>query len=109
MPLAKAHGAAVIALTIDEVGMAQDAPSASSRSRGASTTWWSTEYGLAPEPLIFDALTFTLATGDEEWRPSAVETIEGIRLHQGGAAGRAHVARRLERVVRRLAAPRARC
>src|SRR4029079_10778259 len=29
---------------------------------------------------IFDDLTFTLTTGDEEWRPSAVETIEGIRL-----------------------------
>src|SRR6266508_157418 len=27
---------------------------------------------------IFDALTFTLTTGDEEWRPSAIETIEGI-------------------------------
>jgi 5-methyltetrahydrofolate--homocysteine methyltransferase len=29
--------------------------------------------------LIFDALTFTLTTGDDEWKPSAVETIEGIR------------------------------
>ena len=38
------------------------------------------EHGLDPELLIFDALTFTLTTGDEEWRPSAVETIEGIRL-----------------------------
>ncbi len=37
------------------------------------------EHGLDPELLIFDALTFTLTTGDEEWRPSAVETIEGIR------------------------------
>src|SRR5690606_6413563 len=37
------------------------------------------EYGLAPDALIFDALTFTLATGDEEFRRSAVETIEGIR------------------------------
>src|SRR5205807_1732832 len=37
------------------------------------------EHGLDPEVLIFDALTFTLTTGDEEWRPSAVETIEGIR------------------------------
>ena len=37
------------------------------------------EHGLDPEALIFDALTFTLTTGDEEWRPSAVETIEGIR------------------------------
>ena len=37
------------------------------------------EHGLDPELLIFDCLTFTLTTGDEEWRPSAVETIEGIR------------------------------
>src|SRR5690606_36112208 len=28
---------------------------------------------------IFDALTFTLTTGDEEWRDSAVATIEGIK------------------------------
>jgi 5-methyltetrahydrofolate--homocysteine methyltransferase len=35
---------------------------------------------MDPRLLIFDALTFTLTTGDEEWRPSAVETIEGIRL-----------------------------
>ena len=34
---------------------------------------------MDPEALIFDCLTFTLTTGDEEWRPSAVETIEGIR------------------------------
>jgi len=34
---------------------------------------------MDPELLIFDDLTFTLTTGDEEWRPSAVETIEGIR------------------------------
>src|SRR4051794_10488478 len=38
------------------------------------------EHGMSPEALIFDPLTFTLTTGDEEWRPSAVETIEGIRL-----------------------------
>ena len=38
------------------------------------------EHGLDREALIFDALTFTLTTGDEEWRPSAVETIEGIKL-----------------------------
>src|SRR5688500_3309373 len=36
-------------------------------------------HGLQREALIFDVLTFTLTTGDEEWRPSAVETIEGIR------------------------------
>ena len=38
------------------------------------------EYGLEPEALIFDDLTFTLATGDPEFNESAIETIEGIRL-----------------------------
>src|SRR6202008_4604522 len=38
------------------------------------------EHGMDRELLIFDALTFTLTTGDDEWKPSAVETIEGIRL-----------------------------
>ena len=37
------------------------------------------EYELPPGALIFDALTFTLATGDPEFLDSAVETIEGIR------------------------------
>ncbi len=38
------------------------------------------EHGLDREALIFDCLTFTLTTGDDEWKPSAIETIEGIRL-----------------------------
>jgi 5-methyltetrahydrofolate--homocysteine methyltransferase len=78
IPLAKAHGAALIALTIDEVGMAKTAQrkvEIAERLRDIACG----EYGLEPEALIFDALTFTLTTGDEEWRPSAVETIEGIR------------------------------
>ena len=37
------------------------------------------EHGLDREALIFDALTFTLTTGDDEWKPSAVATIDGIR------------------------------
>src|SRR4051812_23541652 len=78
IPLAKEHGAALIALTIDEVGMAKTAQrkvEIAERIRDIACG----EYGLDPEALIFDALTFTLTTGDEEWRPSAVETIEGIR------------------------------
>jgi 5-methyltetrahydrofolate--homocysteine methyltransferase len=78
VPLAKAHGAALIALTIDEVGMAKTADrkvEIAKRIRDLCCD----EHGLDPEALIFDALTFTLTTGDEEWRPSAVETIEGIR------------------------------
>jgi 5-methyltetrahydrofolate--homocysteine methyltransferase len=78
VPLAKAHGAALIALTIDEVGMAKTAErkvEIAERIREIACE----EHGLDPESLIFDALTFTLTTGDEEWKPSAVETIEGIR------------------------------
>ena len=78
VPLALEHGAALIALTIDEVGMAKTAQrkvEVAKRIRDLCCE----EHGLDPELLIFDALTFTLTTGDEEWRPSAVETIAGIR------------------------------
>jgi 5-methyltetrahydrofolate--homocysteine methyltransferase len=78
VPLAREHGAALIALTIDEVGMAKTAErklEIAKRIHGIACE----EHGLDPEALIFDALTFTLTTGDEEWKPSAVETIEGIR------------------------------
>ena len=78
MPLAKAHGAALIALTIDEVGMAKTAERKVEIAKRIHEIACD-EHGLDPEALIFDALTFTLTTGDEEWRPSAVETIEGIR------------------------------
>jgi 5-methyltetrahydrofolate--homocysteine methyltransferase len=77
VPLALAHGAALIALTIDEVGMAKTAQrkvEVAKRIRDLCCE----EHGLDPELLIFDCLTFTLTTGDEEWRPSAVETIAGI-------------------------------
>lgn len=77
VPLAVAHGAAVIALTIDEVGMAKTADRKVEIAR--RITELCEGHGLDREALIFDVLTFTLTTGDEEWRPSAVETIEGIR------------------------------
>ncbi|MEO8968930.1 MAG: homocysteine S-methyltransferase family protein, partial [Solirubrobacteraceae bacterium] len=78
VPLARAHGAALIALTIDEVGMAKTAQrklEVARRIHGLCCD----EHGLDAEALIFDCLTFTLTTGDPEWRPSAVATIEGIR------------------------------
>ncbi|HSS33274.1 MAG TPA: homocysteine S-methyltransferase family protein [Solirubrobacterales bacterium] len=78
IPLAKAHGAALIALTIDEVGMAKTADRKVEIAQRIVDIACG-EHGLDPEALIFDLLTFTLTTGDEEWRPSAVETIEGIR------------------------------
>jgi 5-methyltetrahydrofolate--homocysteine methyltransferase len=78
VPLAIQHGAAVIALTIDEVGMAKTADrkvEIAQRIKELACDG----HGLDPELLIFDCLTFTLTTGDDEWKPSAVETIEGIR------------------------------
>ncbi|MEA2220140.1 MAG: 5-methyltetrahydrofolate--homocysteine methyltransferase, partial [Solirubrobacteraceae bacterium] len=79
VPIALAHGACLIALTIDEVGMAKTAERKLEIARRLKELCCD-DHGLDPEALIFDCLTFTLTTGDEEWRPSAVETIEGIRL-----------------------------
>ncbi|MFL5568867.1 MAG: methionine synthase [Gemmatimonadaceae bacterium] len=79
VPLVKKHGAAVIALTIDEIGMAKTRE----RKLEVAKKIYDIvvgEYGLSPEDLIYDALTFTLATGDAEWIDSGKETIEGIRL-----------------------------
>jgi 5-methyltetrahydrofolate--homocysteine methyltransferase len=78
MPLVRESGAAVVALTIDEQGMAKTAErkvEIAKRIHDIVTQ----EYGLPPGGLIFDALTFTLATGDQEFVNSAIETIEGIR------------------------------
>jgi 5-methyltetrahydrofolate--homocysteine methyltransferase len=78
VPLAIEHGAAVIALTIDEVGMAKTAERKVEIAQRIKELACD-EHGLDPELLIFDALTFTLTTGDDEWKPSAVATIDGIR------------------------------
>jgi 5-methyltetrahydrofolate--homocysteine methyltransferase len=78
-PLAKAHGAALIALTIDEKGMAKTAERKLEVAKRIVELACD-EHGLEREALIFDALTFTLTTGDDEWKPSAVETIAGIKL-----------------------------
>ncbi|HEX4682364.1 MAG TPA: dihydropteroate synthase, partial [Gemmatimonadaceae bacterium] len=79
VPLARKHGAALVALTIDPIGMAK------TRERKLEVAKRIFEivvgeYGMRAEDLIYDDLTFTLATGDQEWVDSAVETIEGIRL-----------------------------
>src|SRR5687767_10161798 len=79
VPLAKKHGAALVALTIDEIGMAKTRERKLEVARKIHDIVVN-EYGMLPEDLIFDALTFTLATGDAEWIDSGRETIEGIRL-----------------------------
>jgi 5-methyltetrahydrofolate--homocysteine methyltransferase len=86
MPLAMAHGAAVVAMTIDEEGMAKTAERKVEAARKIHDIVVG-EYGLAPEALIFDPLTFPLSTGDEEFTRSALETLEGIRRIEADMPG----------------------
>ena len=78
LPLAREHGAAVVALTIDESGMAKTAERKAEVARRIYEIAVR-EYGIPAGALIFDDLTFTLATGEAEFLDSALETIEGIR------------------------------
>ena len=78
LPLVKEFGAAVVALTIDEQGMAK---TAEDKLRIAKRIYriCTEDYGLAPEDLLFDVLTFTICTGNEDDRRLALETLEGIK------------------------------
>jgi len=77
MPLVREHGAAVIALTIDEQGQARTAEwkvAVAARLIADLTENW----GMRREDIIVDCLTFPIATGQEETRRDAIETIEAI-------------------------------
>ena len=78
VPLCRAYGAAVIALTIDEEGMAKTADRKVAVARRIHDIAVH-QYGMQPHDLIFDALTFTLGSGDEEFRRAGIETLEAIR------------------------------
>lgn len=77
--MARKYSAAVMALTIDEQGMAKTAErklEVAKRIHDLAVN----EFGLIPSDLVFDDLTFTLATGEAEFRNSAIETLKGIEL-----------------------------
>jgi len=76
--LAKLYNAAVIVLTIDETGMAKTADRKLEIAKRIYEIAIN-EHGLRPGDLVFDALTFTLATGEAEYANAAMETIEGIK------------------------------
>ena len=76
--LAKKYGASLVCLTIDEVGMAktiEDKLKVADRIIDLATN----RHGIKKEDLIFDVLTFTLASGDEEYWDAGINTIEAIR------------------------------
>ncbi|MBU1107091.1 MAG: methionine synthase [Candidatus Riflebacteria bacterium] len=77
--LARRFGAALICLTIDEEGMAKTAEkklAIASRMRNLLAS----EFGFRDSDLIFDALTFTVASGDSQLRSAAAETLRAIEL-----------------------------
>ncbi|HLH72718.1 MAG TPA: dihydropteroate synthase, partial [Chloroflexota bacterium] len=79
LPLAVEHGACVVAMTIDEQGMAKTAErkyEIAKRIHDIAVD----EYGLPAESLIFDVQTFPLVTGQEDLADSGIQTLEGIRL-----------------------------
>lgn len=80
LPICKKYGAAVLSMTIDKDsgGMAKTADLKVAIAKKIHDIAVN-EYGMKPEDLIFDALVFTLATGDEEMASSAIETLNGIK------------------------------
>ncbi len=79
LELCRTYGAAVVALTIDERGMAKSREQKLEVARRLYALAVD-EYGMDPGDLIIDPLTFTLGSGDEEFRGSAVETLEALKL-----------------------------
>lgn len=78
MPLVREHGSAVVALTIDEEGQARDAQwkiRVASRLIEDLTKNWN----MRTSDILIDALTFPIATGQEETRRDGIETLEAIK------------------------------
>jgi 5-methyltetrahydrofolate--homocysteine methyltransferase len=79
MPLVHEHGAAVVALTIDEEGQARTAETkfaiASRLIKDLTENW-----GMRLVDITVDTLTFPIATGQDETRRDGIETIEAIKL-----------------------------
>lgn len=76
--LSKKYGAALIALTIDEKGMAKTKErklEIAERIYDLATK----KHGMDEEDLFFDFLTFTLGSGDADFKNAGVETLEGVR------------------------------
>src|SRR5450631_3752301 len=81
LPMAKRYGAGVIALTIDEEGMALTADrkvAIAHRIFDLATQ----KYGIRPVDLLFDTLTLPISTGQEEYRSAGIETLHAVkRIH----------------------------
>jgi 5-methyltetrahydrofolate--homocysteine methyltransferase len=78
MPLVQEHGAAVVALTIDEEGQARTAQWKLKVARRLIHDLVD-NWGMKVGDILIDTLTFPIATGQEETRRDAIETIAAIK------------------------------
>jgi len=78
LPMAKRFGAAVIALTIDEDGMALTADKKTAIAKRIYDLAVN-KYGIRPVDIVFDALTLPISTGQEEYRTAGIETLNAIK------------------------------
>ncbi|GAA3024332.1 methionine synthase [Streptomyces glomeratus] len=76
--LAREHGAALIALTIDEEGQART-PEKKVEIAERLIADLTGNWGIREEDILIDTLTFTICTGQEESRKDGIATIEAIR------------------------------
>ncbi len=82
MSTAKKYGSALVCLTIDEQGMAK---TTEAKLRVAERLYdlAVNRHGIDPRNLIFDMLTFTVGSGDEEYRDAGIQTLNAIKeLHR---------------------------
>ena len=78
IPIMRKFGAPAISMCIGPLGMAK---TSSEKLQVAKLLYdKSIGYGLKPWQLIFDVLTFTLATGEKEYSDSAINTLNGIKI-----------------------------
>jgi 5-methyltetrahydrofolate--homocysteine methyltransferase len=75
--LARQFGAAVIALTIDETGMAKEVDQKIAVAKRLYD-FAVNQHGLPPSDLLFDPLTFTICTGNEDDRKLGLNTLDAI-------------------------------
>lgn len=86
LTLAKKYGAAVVALTIDENGMAmttEEKVAIAKRIHEIAIN----EFGLNNEDILFDPLTFTIGSGDEKMEDAAIQTLDAIKTIKNDLPG----------------------
>ncbi|HYN88231.1 MAG TPA: homocysteine S-methyltransferase family protein [Ardenticatenaceae bacterium] len=86
VPMAKQHGAAMVAMCIDEQGQAETAERKFEVARKIYEIVVG-EYGMQPGDLIFDTLVFPITTGQAQYRNAAAEVLAAIRRIKADLAG----------------------